>query len=278
MDTRILTALLSRDSKDSTYKFALLRGLVQCVTEQHPHRKVAEDGWSIYPLGLLIYYWLLYYYPIFASEQFIPQKNGEQPSLTRGTTIAFRREFNEVIRFYAKRGGFAQFRYDLIQDKIPESVAQDLLKLLREIRHTIREMPMKHLGVYQYGEHYSLIKPEKGGVIRKTGYYHLIRDAGEFRIRPELYELIEQAGSLLTGQDSILEGWANFTVRAAGRTEGIPDLSKEKVLTLLTIPAELPRDVTHARNVLKRAYGEGLNCIWSGGELRANYEIDHSMP
>lgn len=40
LDTRIVTALLARDSKDATYKFALLRAIVQCVTEQRVHKRI----------------------------------------------------------------------------------------------------------------------------------------------------------------------------------------------------------------------------------------------
>jgi len=67
LNTQILTAILSKDSKDSTYKYALLRAMVQCVTDQNPHKEKAENGWITYPFGLLIYYWILYYYPIFSS-------------------------------------------------------------------------------------------------------------------------------------------------------------------------------------------------------------------
>ena len=42
LDTRIVAALLARDSKDATYKFALLRAIVQCVTEQRAHKRI--DG------------------------------------------------------------------------------------------------------------------------------------------------------------------------------------------------------------------------------------------
>jgi len=31
LNTQILTAILAKDSKDSTYKYALLRAMMQCV-------------------------------------------------------------------------------------------------------------------------------------------------------------------------------------------------------------------------------------------------------
>ena len=200
LDTRIVTALLARDSKDATYKFALLRAIVQCVTEQRAHKRIEEnpfarekgtgeggagegrgvtstretpstrnptapgdeasrklihpddkpatkndprdDGPSrklllpddgstqkpilpnapyviSYPLGLLVYFWMFYYYPIFAHRVFIPQKHGEGPDLGAGRTIAFRREFNSVIDFYRDKGGLPQFRCNPIHQSLP---------------------------------------------------------------------------------------------------------------------------------------------------------------
>jgi hypothetical protein len=46
LDTRIVTALLARDSKDATYKFALLRAIVQCVTEQRAHKRIDENPFA----------------------------------------------------------------------------------------------------------------------------------------------------------------------------------------------------------------------------------------
>ena len=158
-----MTALLARDSKDATYKFALLRAIVQCVTEQRAHKRIDENPFArvtdagewrgapstretpstrkptapvdeasrkriqpndetgrkhihpddgsdqkpilpnapyviSYPLGLLVYFWMFYYYPIFAHRVFIPQKNGETPGLDAGRTIT-----HEAPRLFALR-------------------------------------------------------------------------------------------------------------------------------------------------------------------------------
>lgn len=276
MDTRILLAILSKDSKDTTYKFALLRAMVQCVTDQQSHRKKSDDGWVAYPMGLLVYYWILYYYPIFSNRNFIPQKNGENPSLSQGKTIAFRRQFNLVIDYYEIRGGLMQFKFDLIQGEVPGVISREVLILLKSIRRTIRNMPMRHLGVYQFGKHYSLVYSGPGS-ISKPSFKEMILSAGMFYINPELHDLILQTGSLLTGEDSIIDEWADFTVRAAKRMAGSADLSKERVLTLLTQSTEIERDVTRVKNLLHKESEEGLTCIWSGQPLN-RYEIDHAIP
>lgn len=277
MDTQILTAILSKDSKDSTYKYALLRAMVQSVTDQNPHKEITGNGWVSYPFGLLIYYWLLYYYPIFASDIFIPQKNGEKPDLRRGTTIAFRREFNDVIRFYRDRGGFPQFRFDLIHGELPESIQREVIVLLRKIQHTIKNMPMKHLGFYEFGRHYSLVNYHTE-TIKTPSYYGIIKESGSFFILPELHRLFEEIGSLIIGQDSIIDGWAEFTEQAARRADGVEPVSKEKMLSVLTKAVNVPRDIVQVRRVLRNADSGIIHCIWTGVRLTDRYHIDHAMP
>lgn len=279
MNTAILTAVLSKDSKDSTYKFALLRSIVECVTQRSSHHTKSEDDWDRYPYGLLIYYWLLYYYPLFSHKVFIPQKNGETPKLEQGKTIAFRREFDKVIRFYSDKGGLQQFRYDLIQDEIPKSIRRETIELVRKIQKTIKGMPMKHFGYSKFGEHYSLVKPvTKRNTIRKPSFKGLIEQAGYFAILPELHTLLNDLGALIIGEDSIITGWAEFTHQAAKRNRDTQTLPKEHILSILSHSLDIPRDIGQVKKVLKSAEREDLKCIWTGTRLNDNFHIDHAIP
>lgn len=297
LDTRLVTALLSRDSKDATYKFALLRAIVQCVTEQRAHKKIdanpfawkAGDG-SVskpilpnapyvisYPLGLLIYFWMFYYYPIFAHPVFIPQKNGESPDLDAGRTIAFRREFNRVIDYYRGKGGLRQFRYDLIHESVPGDIRPAVLSLMRKIRSTITRMPMKHLGFSIFNEHYSMVR-STSGTIREPSYAGLIRDAGRFMMHPELHDVLDEIGTLIIGHDSIIYGWADFTCSIARSHAPGSDLSREDMIALLHQAVDIPRDVGQVRRMLERERAGGLRCVWSGREIRGDLNIDHVLP
>jgi len=277
LNTAILTAVLSKDSKDSTYKFALLRSIVECVTQRSSHHTKNEEGWDEYPFGLLIYYWLLYYYPLFAHEVFIPQKNGESPMLEKGKTIAFRREYNKIIQYYRLKGGLPQFRYDLIQDEIPEFIQRETIELIRKIQYTIKGMPMKHFGFSKFNRHYSLVKPDTS-TIRTPSFSGLIKEAGSFSIRPELHSLLIDVGALIIGEDSIINGWAEFTYQAAKRNEDTEPVSKEHILSVLSRSVDIPRDISQVRNVLKSAESERLKCIWTGTRLNNNFHIDHAIP
>lgn len=71
-----ISKIIERDSKSTTYKFALLRGVIDIIQENSPYIRMVDNRVHI-PTGLLIEKWLLYYYPILESKIIIPQINGE---------------------------------------------------------------------------------------------------------------------------------------------------------------------------------------------------------
>jgi len=68
-----INAIIERDSKDATYKFALLRGAIE-ISQEYDHLQRDTGDRVEFPLGLLVEKWLLYYYPLIAGSDFIPQK------------------------------------------------------------------------------------------------------------------------------------------------------------------------------------------------------------
>jgi hypothetical protein len=66
-----ISKIIERDSKTTTYKFALLRGVIDIIQENSPYISFVESRVYI-PTGLLIEKWLLYYYPILQSQTSIP--------------------------------------------------------------------------------------------------------------------------------------------------------------------------------------------------------------
>ena len=69
---RNISKIIERDSKVTTYKFALLRGLIDIIQENSPYISFS-GGRAHFPTGLLIEKWILYYYPILESPNAIPQ-------------------------------------------------------------------------------------------------------------------------------------------------------------------------------------------------------------
>lgn len=71
-----ISKIIERDSKATTYKFALLRGVIDIIQDNSPYIFFSNDRVN-FPIGLLVEKWMLYYYPIFESSEYIPQINGE---------------------------------------------------------------------------------------------------------------------------------------------------------------------------------------------------------
>jgi hypothetical protein len=130
-----ISKIIERDSKSTTYKFALLRGVIDCIQDNSPYISIEGEKVTI-PTGLLVEKWLLYYYPIFESPTFIPQINGK-------SKLAFEIQFLNLIQQYKTRGGFSAFYNDLKSKGIPKDVQSDFFQLAKTIRNTITTMPMK---------------------------------------------------------------------------------------------------------------------------------------
>jgi len=83
MDPRLLetyhtlNTIIEQDRAVTSFKYALLRGTIE-ICQQYSHLAEPEGDRVWYPLGLLIERWIVYYYPLFESESFVPQLNGEK--------------------------------------------------------------------------------------------------------------------------------------------------------------------------------------------------------
>jgi hypothetical protein len=279
-----INTIIARDSADATYKYALLRGVIEvCQQSSHlmesdPDR--ADRVW--FPLGLLVEKWLLYYYPIFAAPTFIPQKNGETEEQESGKSVSFRRHFLPVIEYYRERGGISVFYNDYFRGQIPAGVQPAFLALIRAIRSTITNMPMKHLGYSQAKEHYSVFDfdrplPRLPGD-RPIDRAYLIECAGRFSTSRDLCTVFSYFGSFISGEECLLKKWAAFTAEA-DKTKAV---SEEWMLALLTTMPTTERAIADARGIYRSALdGEGgLHCVWSGRTIPSASEmhIDHLLP
>ncbi len=278
---RKINTIIERDSADATYKYALLRGVIE-VCQQYPHLR-EDDGDAVsFPLGLLVEKWLLYYYPIFAAATFIPQKNGETPDQNAGKVVSFRKSFMPVIDYYRDRGGVSVFYNDYTRGSVPEEIQPALRTLVKEIRSTITTMPMKHLGYSQSKEHYSvfdcprpLYRLPKG---RPVDRLYLIENAGRFSLSRDLCTIFEYFGSFISGEECLLKKWAAFTA-AADKTGTV---TEECMLSLLARTPTTERAIADARGIYRSVFAEEgrLTCVWSGRSIQSPdaMHIDHVLP
>ncbi|HNT08660.1 HNH endonuclease domain-containing protein [Methanoculleus sp.] len=277
---RRINTIIERDSTDATYKYALLRGVIE-ICQQSSHLR-EDDGEQVsFPLGLLVEKWLLYYYPIFAAPAFIPQKNGETPDQDAGKVVSFRKHFMPVIDYYRDRGGISVFYNDYARGTMPAEIQPAFGTLAKAIRTTITKMPMKHLGYSQSKEHYSVFDYDRSYRLSRESpadRTSLIENSGRFFLSRDLCTIFEHFGGFISGEECLLKKWAEFTA-AADRTGTV---TEECMLSLLTRTPTTERAIADARNIYQSVFAEerSLVCVWSGRPINSPeaMHIDHVLP
>ncbi len=266
---RNIGKIIERDSKSTTYKLALLRGVIDIIQENSPYISYTKDR-VYFPLGSLIEKWLVYYYPILDSSIKIPQINGD-------INLAFENQFTKIISAYDRRGGFSAFYNDLKNKGIPQNLTLDFIELVKKMKETITRMPMKYIGRSISNNYYSIFQYELKG-IRRTNIIvdneFLINNFGSFSIPIDYYETFKILGSFISGTDSIFFKWAEFSVNASGK-----NLSVEKVVNEILKNPITEREVDEAKKIYSSTIkSEGkVFCVWTGKAI-STFDIDHLIP
>ena len=270
-----LLRILRYESKDTTYKFALLRGLIE-ISSESPHIKQEADFVTA-PFGLLVEKWVQYYWPIV--EQDIPQKHGGEKT----KPLAFRRIFKALTDVYSRRGGFAQFQHDYHNGRLSESDEAKYLELLQKLRQTIATMPMKHLGQSVFKGLYGIVKQPSSSKTSTPRVGQLtpgwvVQNFGNFELRRDYYEVFQKIGGLLLGTDAILYHWAEFTARI--QKDPFTPEAFQKIFQTLTKTYQEDRQVKDAKICYLEAMRKGpLLCAWCPTCLSAQtLDIDHVLP
>ena len=261
--------IIERDSKSTTYKFALLRGVIEIIQDHSPY-VAFQDNRVHFPTGLLIEKWLMYYYPLLESKTILPQINGD-------AQLAFGKAFEKIILAYQDIGGFSAFYNDLKNKGIPGSIQADFFDLAKILRNTITQMPMKYIGRSISEDYYSIFQFENAALRKRNieiDLEFLIQNFGTFSIPREYYEAFKILGSFINGQDSILFKWAEFSVNASRQNLSIAKVVNEVLRNPIT-----QREISES----KKIYREILNregqvfCVWTGRKI-STYDIDHVIP
>ena len=264
-----ISKIIERDTKVTTYKFALLRGVIDIILENSPYIHI-QDGRASIPTGLLVEKWMVYYYPIFDSEEYIPQIYGN-------ANIAFRDKFLDVIRYYKDKGGLSVFYNDLKYKGIPQEIRVDFLALANKMADTIIKMPMKYIGRSITDEYYSIFNYERPwlrNISHEINLNWLIHQYGSFSIPADYFEAFSLLGSFMNGKDSIFLKWAEFSVNASKEP-----LAIERVIGKVLISPITDRDVQQSKKIYKEILSEQkqVYCVWTGAEI-TRYDIDHMIP
>ena len=264
-----ISKIIERDSKSTTYKFALLRGTIDLIQENSPFIEFKEDRVH-FPMGLLIEKWMVYYYPIFDSSLKIPQINGD-------TKLSFERLLCEVVTYYQNRGGLSAFYSDLKRNGVSQEMTPTMISLANQLNATIRKTPMYYLGRSISSDFHSIFKPEqnrKSASIDKLDSNFLALNYGSYSIPRDYYDAFEILGSFISGQDSIFLKWAEFSFNASRKSLPLHNILEG----LLESPVK-ERDSEASKGLfdsLLKKMGE-TECVWTN-ERTEKIEVDHVIP
>jgi hypothetical protein len=273
-----INQIIERDSKDTTYKFALLRATIDVISSKTPYC-YSENGRVELPIGLLVLKWIEYYYPII--ENNLPQKKDFKSS---GKEIAIKPFFKKIITFYKDKGRLPAFYTDLIKGNVPPDIEDEACELCREIRDTIIEQPMKYIGKSVFKKDNGLYEKSRVGkrFYKTSGKeynldaQYLVERCGYFSIPIEYYRAFEFLGSFITGNRSILFNWASFTAEKSESKIKFSD-----VLPIIMTSPLTERKVKYSRSLyleIIKKY-EVVECVWSGKNIKSDkLDVDHLIP
>jgi SAM-dependent methyltransferase/phage repressor protein C with HTH and peptisase S24 domain len=241
--------ILNRDKKDATYKPALFRALAELATTSYHVATWLPEGRVSIPLKLIADKWLEYYWPLFDSKMFIPQKRGEKPGSLK--PVAFRAELEKLIALYRSMGGLCGFSVAYRGDNLPPQAAKLHQLLQRRLCDTIKDGPVYFSG---------------GGGSRTFVYDKLAKCV---LMDADLWRELSMMGNWIA--DATILRWAELTAQIS---QGA--LKPSQVIDqLLTTPIP-EREVQTARSLYENLPDKV--CVWTDRSLRDQFEVDHAIP
>ncbi len=138
-----IESILNRDKKTATYKLALMRALADIASTEYNSVKWYSDGTVGVEVRRIAERWLVYYWPLFESERFFPQINGE--SETCRMPVKFRKELSGLIEACRPAGGLATF-YNMYMSGDTGQYAVQVKNVLKQVEETIIKGPVYYSG------------------------------------------------------------------------------------------------------------------------------------
>ena len=264
----LLRHVILNDSKETTYKLALLRtlcriadgaaGFARSVTNDHGEERIAL------PLGLIGLYWLRLYKPLL--KESLPQRSRN----TGLEGLAFVKDDYRAIESLSPldlRIGMSGF--DSSRSSALHAALKDAIK-------TIVDMPSRYI---THADGRPVFETRRRSVRSRPSALRLdeayLASFGDFLVPPELWMAFQRYAIWI--EPAIEAEWARLMQRFAeiqGRTLEIGSLA-----SAMDWPKS-ERDVSTARKrALTLLDGGGLRCVWSDKRLTPDtLAMDHCLP
>jgi SAM-dependent methyltransferase/5-methylcytosine-specific restriction endonuclease McrA len=249
-----IESILNRDRKEATYKLALIRALAEIATQEARSAVWSGAGTVGIPIHRIAERWLLYYWPLLAHPDKIPQSRAEAAG---GKPIKFRGALSMLMEPFAQQGaysGLTAWHLARTSNQLDAISHSRLQAALRSIAETIRSGPVAFSGsglgagpVFGYDKKSKL-------VLMPT----------------ELWREFSLLGHWIA--DAVVVRWAALSQQIAHRQ----DVDAGDILPLLLAKPEPTRSVQLARTAYMEA--RVSSCTWSKQPLKGTFAVDHAIP
>lgn len=268
---RQINYIIEHDSASSTYKYVLLKSVINASQKYEHLIKIENDRVNI-PLGLIIQQWILDYMPFVFKD--ISQQNNKTV-LDKPITITYNNIFQLLNLDKTKEWEYAymQFTKALQNPIMTEELSKEFLKLSKKMADKIVNMPMKYTGKDEY-EFFTPDRNKFGSVkLTNNELYNssfVVNDFGYFSISQQHYNIFRYLGQTLYGTSTIMAKWKQKTNSLNANQETIKNIIEKLSSDTIEI-----RETASIRKILSKE----KECIWSGKELKGKkYDVDHVLP
>ncbi len=275
----VIQKIIEQESKTSTYKFALLRAVIDLISAQSPFIEVGKTVVKI-PVTLISDKWLFYYWDLIESG--FTQIRGYR-KLAFEERIQSLKSDNNFLNYWDFNKALHRNNYSMHDKNLFSSTIQ-------ELNNTIIKNPARYLGSSSKNGDYSFFQIEKNEDKKKNveGFVDLIENSPKICFDLAYYDVFKHYGGFISGSNSIILNWIAFmnkkipTNDVSIVSEPMSSYGNDRLLSIMIQEQVAEREVREIRDfwVSRIRLGIPVFCAWSGKQIKEVSElaIDHAIP
>ena len=279
----VFQKIIEQESKTSTYKFALLRAIIDIISSQSPHIEHRQKEVAI-PVFLITDKWLFYYWDLLANNY---------AQIHQNRSLVFENRLREIQNDHQLQN-YWDFNKEFHQRQYKIDLKSVFIDLGRSLNDTIIKNPVKYIGTSMGQGYNALFQIESGKAVRSSsinGYLDLLTNSPKLLMDSSYFEALKIYGGLLSGTNSIIMNWVDFMEKqryqnaktSSGELqEQAMHYGKPSPLNILLQSETIARDTDQIRKFwcAQIELGQPVYCTWSGQQIKKTDDlaIDHAIP
>lgn len=279
----VFQKIIEQESKTSTYKFALLRAIIDIISAQSPHIQKRQNQVAI-PVFLITDKWLFYYWDLISYNY---------AQIHQNRSLVFENRLREIQNDHQLQN-YWDFNKEFHQHQYKQELKSVFIDLAKSLNDAIIKNPAKYIGTSMGNGYNALFQAELGKAVRNTsinGYLDLLSNSPKLLMENSYFEALKIYGGLLSGTNSIIMNWVDFmekqryqnTKNSTGELqEQAIAYGKPSPLDILIQSEAIARDTDQIRKFwcAQIESGQPVYCTWSGQQIKKTDDlvIDHAIP